>query len=85
MRGGYDSMKNVIERLVNHLRHRMERCSENFATHDGCLVCAADARIIDEALHPDGAHVAVHYVPMKVHVDLCMHCEDASCCVSIMS
>jgi hypothetical protein len=73
-------MQDIIFQLVDQLRHRMERCSERF-TGNECPVCKADAEVIDLALHPAG-NVAIHYVPMKVHVDLCLRCEKDDCCVS---
>lgn len=73
-------MNNIIFQLVDQLRHRIERCAENFYGNE-CPVCKADNAVIERALHPNGP-VAIHFIPMKVHVDLCMECKDADCCVS---
>lgn len=73
-------MSDIIFQLVDQLRHRIERCAENFRGNE-CPVCRADNEVIERSLRPNG-HVAIHYIPMKVHVDLCLKCKSADCCVS---
>lgn len=72
----------VIWQLAYRLHHRMYLCSKSHQVGVACQTCVADEPIFKQALWPDGENVAIHYIPMKVHVDICNRCGKSNCCVS---